>query len=165
MATSTSFGAAFKDARKKLGAGKTFTWKGKTYTTDTAPKTTSPKKPATTTPAASARPKARSAGVSSALGKVKPKASTAGNSMLKAEAAKPKPKAVPIRSGATPTTKKPTSSRDPQVKKQFADMRAASPLGRLMASVSGTKKAAAERATAAQARKAAAAKGAKVKKK
>tara|TARA_R100001126_G_C4852037_1_gene162492 strand:+ start:64 stop:942 length:879 start_codon:yes stop_codon:yes gene_type:complete len=34
--TATSFGAAFKIARKQLGAGKTFTYKGKKYTTDRA---------------------------------------------------------------------------------------------------------------------------------
>jgi hypothetical protein len=33
--TPTSFGAAFKAARKRLGAGKTFTWKGKKYSTNT----------------------------------------------------------------------------------------------------------------------------------
>lgn len=32
----TSFGEAFAKARKELGAGKTFTWNGKTYTTDVA---------------------------------------------------------------------------------------------------------------------------------
>ena len=31
-----SFSEAFKAARKKLGAGKTFTWNGKKYTTDLA---------------------------------------------------------------------------------------------------------------------------------
>ena len=30
-----SFGKAFAAARKEMGAGKTFTWKGKTYTTNT----------------------------------------------------------------------------------------------------------------------------------
>ena len=34
--TFSSFGAAFKDARKRLGAGKTFTYKGKKYTTNLA---------------------------------------------------------------------------------------------------------------------------------
>lgn len=42
-----SFSEAFKAARKKLGAGKTFTWNGKKYTTDLASEktttTTSPK--------------------------------------------------------------------------------------------------------------------------
>lgn len=33
--TPTSFAAAFKAARKRLGAGKTFTWKGKKYSTNT----------------------------------------------------------------------------------------------------------------------------------
>ena len=37
--TATSFGAAFKIARKQLGAGKTFTYKGKKYTTDLASET------------------------------------------------------------------------------------------------------------------------------
>jgi len=34
--TFSSFGSAFKDARKRLGAGKTFTYKGKKYSTNLA---------------------------------------------------------------------------------------------------------------------------------
>ncbi len=34
MAKLSSFGAAFKAARKKLGAGKTFDWNGKSYSTN-----------------------------------------------------------------------------------------------------------------------------------
>ena len=29
-----SFGKAFADARKEMGGGKTFTWRGKKYTTE-----------------------------------------------------------------------------------------------------------------------------------
>jgi len=65
-----SFGAAFKEARARLGAGKTFTFNGKSYTTNIAgegrkpaqravttskPATTTPKPAATTPPATPAK--------------------------------------------------------------------------------------------------------------
>ena len=58
--TFSSFGAAFKDARKRLGAGKTFTYKGKKYTTNLASdkKKVSPK---TITNKPTPRPKATAA--------------------------------------------------------------------------------------------------------
>jgi hypothetical protein len=65
-----SFSEAFKAARKRLGAGKTFEWNGKKYTTDYASeksdsKTTRPKaRPKPTRPKARpepARPRARPA--------------------------------------------------------------------------------------------------------
>lgn len=58
--TFSSFGAAFKDARKRLGAGKTFTYKGKKYTTNLASdkKKVSPK---TTANKPTPRPKAKPA--------------------------------------------------------------------------------------------------------
>jgi hypothetical protein len=67
-----SFGAAFKEARARLGAGKTFTFNGKSYTTNIAgegrkasapaaktpaPKTPAPKTPAAKTPAPAAAAK------------------------------------------------------------------------------------------------------------
>jgi hypothetical protein len=67
-----SFGAAFKEARSRLGAGKTFTFNGKSYTTNIAgegrkasapaaktpaPKTPAPKTPAPKTPAPAAAAK------------------------------------------------------------------------------------------------------------
>jgi len=57
-----TFKEAFKEARKKYGAGKTFTWKGETYSTnyleEEGSKPTSTK---TTTPKTSPRPRARPA--------------------------------------------------------------------------------------------------------
>ena len=60
-----SFSKAFASARKEKGAGKTFTWKGKSYTTNykeeekksgpTRPR----RRPAQTTPSSSPRPKPR----------------------------------------------------------------------------------------------------------
>ena len=55
----TSFSKAFAAARKEKGAGKTFQWNGKTYTTDLASEKS-------TTPSASPRPKAKLAKESSA---------------------------------------------------------------------------------------------------
>lgn len=70
----TSFSKAFAAARKEKGAGKTFQWNGKTYTTDLAsekstsssssrpkarPTASAPTKSASTAPAKSARPKTR----------------------------------------------------------------------------------------------------------
>lgn len=52
-----SFKEAFAAARKELGAGKTFTWQGKSYTTDLASEKKSGSKK-TTTPEYSPRPKA-----------------------------------------------------------------------------------------------------------
>lgn len=71
-----TFKEAFAAARKEKGAGKTFTWNGKSYTTDRA----DDKKPA---PTASNKPKAKPAGLNpvrnpnatSVVGKVKPKPS------------------------------------------------------------------------------------------
>lgn len=62
-----SFGKAFNAARKKLGAGKVFTWKGKKYTTNTkedeAKKKKAPVKPKprpkSGAPKSSPRPKPR----------------------------------------------------------------------------------------------------------
>jgi len=51
-----SFGKAFNAARKKLGAGKVFTWKGKKYTTNTKEDEQKKKSGA---PKKSPRPKAR----------------------------------------------------------------------------------------------------------
>jgi hypothetical protein len=48
-----SFGKAFADARREMGAGKTFTWRGKSYTTDLAEE--APRR----APTESARPQAR----------------------------------------------------------------------------------------------------------
>jgi hypothetical protein len=70
----TSFSKAFAAARKEKGAGKTFQWNGKSYTTDYAsekstsssssrpkarPTASAPTKSASTAPAKSARPKTR----------------------------------------------------------------------------------------------------------
>ena len=70
----TSFSKAFAAARKEKGAGKTFQWNGKSYTTDYAseksnssrssrpkarPTASSPTKSTSTAPAKSARPKTR----------------------------------------------------------------------------------------------------------
>jgi hypothetical protein len=62
----TSFDKAFAEARKKLGPGKTFTYKGKSYSTNTAEDakstgTTRPRPRPTAAPATSERPKARPA--------------------------------------------------------------------------------------------------------
>ena len=64
-----SFASAFREARKRLGAGKTFTWNGKQYSTNLAeegrssgrPKreTAPPPRPARTAPTSSPRPKSR----------------------------------------------------------------------------------------------------------
>lgn len=64
-----SFASAFREARKSLGAGKTFTWNGKQYSTNLAeegrssgrPKreTAPPPRPARTAPTSSPRPKSR----------------------------------------------------------------------------------------------------------
>ena len=55
----TSFSKAFAAARKEKGAGKTFQWNGKTYTTDLASEKS-------TTPSSSPRAKAKPAKESSA---------------------------------------------------------------------------------------------------
>jgi hypothetical protein len=98
-----TFKEAFAAARKEKGAGKTFTWNGKSYTTDRA----DDKKPA---PTASSKPKAKPAGLNpvrnpnatSVAGKVAPKMSMMEKAKADAKAAreksqsanKPKPKAA-----------------------------------------------------------------------
>ena len=56
-----SFGRAFADARKEMGGGKTFTWRGNKYTTDLAEEAPARGSRASTSraPAESARPQAR----------------------------------------------------------------------------------------------------------
>jgi len=53
----SSFGAAFKDARKRLGAGKTFTYKGKKYSTNTKDDLAKKKKVSVTIVKLEAKPK------------------------------------------------------------------------------------------------------------
>lgn len=53
-----SFKEAFSAARKKLGAGKTFEWNGKSYSTNLKEEVS---KPASAAPTKSIRPKAKSA--------------------------------------------------------------------------------------------------------
>lgn len=56
-----TFKEAFKEARKKYGAGKTFTWKGKSYSTNLAEEEAKPAPTKKTTPKTSPRPRARPA--------------------------------------------------------------------------------------------------------
>jgi len=86
-----SFKTAFAAARKELGAGKTFTWQGKSYTTDLASDGTAtrpkarpaskaaiPAKDKVTTPTVSPRPRSAVSGVAAA----KPKTDTVARDML-----------------------------------------------------------------------------------
>ena len=122
-----SFKEAFAKARKELGAGKTFTWNGKSYTTDTAEDKVSGTKPKARPAKITAQSGAAQSGTS---GKVNPlkatgsaSASTAGSTSSamtgaakqkakdiatktqvaanKAAAAKPKP---PLQGPPKPTT-------------------------------------------------------------
>lgn len=94
-----TFKEAFAAARKEKGAGKTFTWNGKSYTTDYATE----KKPSAQAPKTSPRPQAKpaapkpkarpaslnpqsGAAQSGVKGKVKPKASPAAAPMTKPKA-------------------------------------------------------------------------------
>ena len=93
-----TFKETFAAKRKELGAGKTFTWNGKSYTTDMA----SDKKSA---PTASDKPKARPAAPQSGAtqsgtaGKVAPKAKPMTNASVRPEAkAAAMPKAKPAMS-------------------------------------------------------------------
>ena len=57
-----TFSKAFAEARKRLGAGKTFTWNGKSYSTDRAdskPAVAKPKQRPAKMSAENTRPKAR----------------------------------------------------------------------------------------------------------
>lgn len=56
-----TFKEAFKEARKKYGAGKTFTWKGKSYSTNLAEEVSKPTSDKKNTPKTSPRPRARPA--------------------------------------------------------------------------------------------------------
>jgi hypothetical protein len=51
-----SFGKAFAAARKELGKGKTFTWKGKSYTTNLKEEAAAPKKKSESVPVPPPRP-------------------------------------------------------------------------------------------------------------
>ena len=67
----SSFGAAFKDARKRLGAGKTFTYKGKKYSTNTKDDLAKKKKVSVTIVKLEAKPKPRPKSKKSSEPKVK----------------------------------------------------------------------------------------------
>jgi len=120
-----TFKEAFAAARKEKGAGKTFTWNGKSYTTDRA----DDKKPA---PTASNKPKAKPAGLnpqsgaaqSGVAGKVKPKASPAAKRPAKAAEVSGQ-KAAPSLSGASRSVAGKVAPKMSQTEKAMADAKAA----------------------------------------
>ena len=115
-----SFGRAFADARKEMGGGKTFTWRGNKYTTDLAEEAPARGSRASTSraPAESARPQARRRSVDEI-------ARTASAAIDRAEG-KPatRPQRNPRRTPSTDTatsvetrtrmTPQPINRRDPQ---------------------------------------------------
>ena len=106
----SSFSSAFKAARKELGAGKTFEWEGKRYSTnlkDEKPaKPTAPAKPPKPTPRPAAKPTAGS--------KTKP----AGANTRSKRQAKPSPETSvkAMRSGQEQPRNKPTKPKPANTK-------------------------------------------------
>ena len=117
-----TFKEAFAAARKEKGAGKTFTWNGKSYSTDMA----TDKKSDTGT-----KPKAKPAGLNplsgasrSTAGKVKPTTSpTAKRPAKPAEVSGQK--AAPSLSGASRSTAGKVAPKMSQTEKAMADAKAA----------------------------------------
>lgn len=143
-----SFSSAFAAARKAKGAGATFEWNGKTYSTNRADD-----KPPSKGAAAAPKPKPRPVtATASATGGV-------GGGAQDGTVAPPKqaPKKTAGKGMVPKPAPKITSTKDPAYKKAFADMRAKSPVGKAVTAVkAAVSNGAADRVTAAKARAAAA---------
>jgi hypothetical protein len=151
MAKEPSFGAAFAAARKEKGAGKTFTYKGKSYSTNTADDKVKA--------APKAKPKANPKTVvnvaKAGLAKADAaKKAEARKNMPATAAAKPGPKVGKLVGGDVgkkptgpqrppradaPATPKKKTIREASLAASAAS-RAKSPLGKLMAKLSGSAK-------------------------
>lgn len=121
-----TFKEAFAAARKEKGAGKTFMWQGKSYSTDRA----DDKKQAAS--ATGTKPKAKPAGLnpqsgaaqSGTVGKVKPKVSPAANRPAKAAEISGQ-KAAPSLSGASRSVAGKVAPKMSLIEKAKADAKAA----------------------------------------
>jgi len=150
----SSFGSAFAAARKKHGPGKTFKWKGKSYSTNTKEDEDKKNAPTKEAPKSSKRPDSRRASVSRAAGrsaKETVNASTrpiADPGMLdrnmKAERkeppkTRPKPRPAPKKEDSKKEDSKPAPKKGGGVYGSNRAAYEASPLARIIRRVRGKK--------------------------
>jgi hypothetical protein len=118
-----SFGAAFKEARARLGAGKTFTFNGKSYTTNIAGEGRKPaQRAATASKPAATTPKSAATTPKSAATTPKPAATTATTPKPAATTPKPAATVAPSTTALLLASKKAREKKEAEERKKRIGM-------------------------------------------